>query len=107
MSPKNKTCLVIEVPVGENGLDDSLSKKMIYEKILNYLIDKKLLDPEKIIKMYGADAVRLFILSDSPPEKDVQWSEEGIISSYKFIQKLWFLHRKIMNKINENNKIFF
>jgi hypothetical protein len=50
MSPENKTCLVIEVPVGENGLDDSLSKKMIYEKILNYLIDKKLLDPEKIIK---------------------------------------------------------
>jgi hypothetical protein len=49
MSPENKTCLVIEVPVGENGLDDSLSKKMIYEKILNYLIDKKLLDPEKII----------------------------------------------------------
>ena len=49
MSPKNKTCLVIEVPIGENGLDDSLSKKMIYEKILNYLIDKKLLDPEKII----------------------------------------------------------
>ena len=49
MSPKNKTCLVIEVPIGENGLGDSLSKKMIYEKILNYLIDKKLLDPEKII----------------------------------------------------------
>ena len=50
MSPENKTCLVIEVPVGENGLDDSLSKKMIYEKILNYLVDKKLLDPEKIVK---------------------------------------------------------
>jgi UDP-galactopyranose mutase len=49
MSPENKTCLVIEVPVGENGLDDSSSKKMIYKKILNYLIDKKLLDLEKII----------------------------------------------------------
>ena len=45
-----RPCLVIEVPVGENGLDDSLSKKIIYEKILNYLIDKNLLDPDKIIK---------------------------------------------------------
>ena len=50
---------------------------------------KNTIDPEKIIKDYGADSVRLFILSDSPPEKDVQWSDEGINSSYKFIQKLW------------------
>ena len=39
---------------------------------------KNTIDPENIIKNYGADAARLFILSDSPPEKDVQWSEEGI-----------------------------
>ena len=49
---------------------------------------KNTIDPEEIIKNYGADAVRLFILSDSPPEKDVQWSEQGIVSSHKFIQKL-------------------
>ena len=36
---------------------------------------KNTIDPEKIIQDYGADAARLFILSDSPPEKDVQWSE--------------------------------
>ena len=63
---------------------------------------KNTVDPEKIIKNYGADAVRLFILSDSPPEKDVQWSEEGIASSHKFIQKLWVLHLEIVKKINEN-----
>ena len=39
---------------------------------------KNTIDPENIISNYGADAARLFILSDSPPEKDVQWSEEGI-----------------------------
>ena len=50
---------------------------------------KNTIDPENIINNYGADSVRLFILSDSPPEKDVQWSEEGIIASFKFIQKLW------------------
>jgi leucyl-tRNA synthetase len=62
------------------------------------------IDPEKIIKNYGADAVRLFILSDSPPEKDVQWSDEGMNSSYKFIQKLWVLNQKIMDEIKKNHQ---
>ncbi len=67
---------------------------------------KNVIDPENIINNYGADSVRLFILSDSPPEKDVQWSEQGMISSYKFIQKLWKLHLKIKNKLSdEKNKI--
>ncbi len=61
---------------------------------------KNTIDPENIIQNYGADAVRLFILSDSPPEKDVQWSEQGMVASYKFIQKLWLLHQKIKEKIN-------
>jgi len=61
---------------------------------------KNTIDPEQIIKNYGADAVRLFILSDSPPEKDVQWSDQGMNASYKFIQKLWSLHKKIIEKIN-------
>ena len=56
---------------------------------------KNTIDPEQIINLYGADAVRFFILSDSPPEKDVQWSEQGIISAYKFIQKLFALNEKI------------
>ena len=64
---------------------------------------KNTIDPEKIIKDYGADSVRLFILSDSPPEKDVQWSDEGIKSSYKFIQKLWVLNQKIIEEINKNH----
>ena len=40
-------------------------------------------------KKYGADAVRWFILSDSPPEKDVQWSDSGVASANKFLQKIW------------------
>ena len=56
---------------------------------------KNVIDPEFIINNYGADSVRLFILSDSPPEKDVQWSEQGMVSSFKFIQKFWNLHKKI------------
>ncbi len=65
---------------------------------------KNTIDPESIISSFGADSVRLFILSDSPPEKDVQWSEEGIISSYKFIQKLWGLNEKITEQISKNHK---
>ena len=65
---------------------------------------KNVIDPEFIIENYGADSVRLFILSDSPPEKDVQWSDQGMVSSYKFIQKLWLLHNEIKNKINIENK---
>ena len=64
---------------------------------------KNTIDPENIIKNYGADSVRLFILSDSPPEKDVQWSDEGIISSFKFIQKLWTLNKTIMDEIKKKN----
>ena len=64
---------------------------------------KNTIDPEDIISDYGADAARLFILSDSPPEKDVQWSEEGIISSFKFIQKLWHLNGKIVNEIKKKH----
>ena len=64
---------------------------------------KNTIDPEKIIENYGADSVRLFILSDSPPEKDVQWSDEGMNSSYKFIQKLWVLNQKIIDEIKANH----
>ncbi len=63
---------------------------------------KNTIDPENIIKNYGADSVRLFILSDSPPEKDVQWSDQGMLASFKFVQKLWLLHSKIIEKIENN-----
>ena len=65
---------------------------------------KNTIDPEDIIKNYGADAARLFILSDSPPEKDVQWSEEGIAASFKFIQKLWNLNLNINEEIKKNHE---
>ena len=59
---------------------------------------KNTIDPEEMINMYGADAIRWFMLSDSPPERDVQWSQEGVSAAYKFIQKLWKLNNEIFNK---------
>ncbi len=58
---------------------------------------KNVIDPESMINSYGADAVRWFILSDSPPEKDVQWSNQGVNSAYKFLQKLYNLTHLIIN----------
>jgi leucyl-tRNA synthetase len=48
-------------------------------------------DPEPIVDQYGADAVRWFMLSDSPPERDLAWSEAGIQGSWRFVQRLWRL----------------
>ena len=59
---------------------------------------KNTIDPETMIKLYGADAVRWFILSDSPPEKDIQWSDIGVASASKFLQKIWNLNQIIINK---------
>ena len=84
---------------------DSGGKKVIVGPSESMSKSKKnVIDPENIIEIYGADAVRLFILSDSPPEKDVQWSDQGMVSSYKFIQKLWILHNEIKNSILEDKK---
>ena len=52
---------------------------------------KNVVDPDEIIETYGADTARLFMLSDSPPERDVIWSEEGVRASAKFTQRLWRL----------------
>jgi leucyl-tRNA synthetase len=50
---------------------------------------KNTIDPEPIVDQYGADAVRWFMLSDSPPERDLPWSEAGIEGSWRFVQRLW------------------
>ena len=46
-------------------------------------------DPTPIIEQYGADAVRWFVLSDSPPERDLLWSEAGIEGAWRFVQRVW------------------
>jgi leucyl-tRNA synthetase len=48
-------------------------------------------DPEPILAKYGADAVRWFMLSDSPPERDLEWSEGGIEGAWRFVQRVWRL----------------
>ena len=52
---------------------------------------RNIVDPDDIIETYGADTARWFMLSDSPPDRDVIWTEEGVQGSAKFVQRLWRL----------------
>ncbi len=65
---------------------------------------KNIVDPEEMISVYGADSIRWFMLSDSPPERDVQWSLEGVSAAFKFIQKLWKMNNEILNKKDSTSK---
>ena len=66
---------------------------------------KNVIDPDMIIKQYGADTARWFVLSDSPPERDIFWSESGVEAAGKFIKKIWntVLHLDDLSKKKETN----
>ena len=66
---------------------------------------KNVIDPESMIKSYGADAVRWFILSDSPPEKDIQWSNQGVNAAYKFLQKIYNLCCVVKKRSEKKNNL--
>ena len=95
---------------------NEVEKKTIY--FLKNLMDQKLklgllsqcqnqkkiqLIQKHMINLYGADAVRLFILSDSPPEKDIQWSDTGVAGAHKFLQRVWNLNYQILNRDEYNS----
>ena len=64
---------------------------------------KNVVDPNDIISLYGADTARWFMLSDSPPDRDLQWTDTGISSSFKFINKLYEFIDKFKNYESKDN----
>ncbi|WP_342249260.1 leucine--tRNA ligase [Sphingomonas sp. OTU376] len=56
---------------------------------------KNTVDPTEIVDQYGADATRWFMLSDSPPERDLEWSESGIEGAWRFVNRLWRLFHSV------------
>ena len=105
---QNNNWLNPDQVVSENGKDfylkNNQNEKVIVGPSESMSKSKKnTIDPENIISQYGADAVRFFILADSPPEKDIQWSDEGMVSSYKFIQKFWLLNEEILKIIKQDS----
>ncbi|MCI5824399.1 MAG: leucine--tRNA ligase [Candidatus Gastranaerophilales bacterium] len=62
-------------------------------------------DPDEIFENYGADTARLFILSDSPPQRDFDWSDAGVEGCYKFLNRVWKLYYQNQNRISLDYKI--
>ncbi|NVK33565.1 MAG: leucine--tRNA ligase [Rhodobacteraceae bacterium] len=66
---------------------------------------KNTVDPTDIIETYGADTARWFVLSDSPPERDVIWTEEGVQGSWRFVQRVWRLIQEIADQTSANGNV--
>jgi leucyl-tRNA synthetase len=58
--------------------------------------------PEEIIEKYGADTARLFILFASPPEKDLEWSDQGVEGCYRFINRVWFMVNNTIKRVTDD-----
>jgi leucyl-tRNA synthetase len=76
---ENLTCTKCGSPV-EIGRTEKMSKSK-----------KNVVDPDFLVEKYGADTVRLFCLFASPPEKDLEWSEQGVEGSFRFLHRVWRL----------------
>tara|TARA_Y100000768_G_scaffold203584_1_gene153178 strand:- start:5536 stop:8094 length:2559 start_codon:yes stop_codon:yes gene_type:complete len=92
-----------EVTKNNGKLEHSVSKKLVKMGPTESMSKSKknIVDPESIIQSYGADAARWFMLSDSPPERDINWSDAGIKGAFKFCQRIWQLvitHKKIFDE---------
>ncbi len=64
-------------------------------------------DPDEIFENFGADTARLFILSDSPPARDFDWSDAGVEGCYKFLNRVWRLVSENQNYIKKDYKLEF
>ena len=64
-------------------------------------------DPDEIFENYGADTARLFILSDSPPARDFDWSDAGVEGCYKFLNRVWRLVSENQNDLTKDYKLTF
>ena len=91
-----------EVTKINNNFVDSANNQVTVGKIEKMSKSKKnVVDPTTIINKYGADTARWFMLSDSPPERDLEWTESGITGSYKLINRVWSLLQEVISKKNK------
>jgi leucyl-tRNA synthetase len=93
-SPDGRWLNPDEVAVGEGGalIERATGSEVRRGRVEKMSKSKKnTVDPEPILDRYGADAVRWFMLSDSPPERDLEWSESGIEGASRFVQRVWRL----------------
>ena len=63
---------------------------------------KNVVDPDYLIEAYGADTARMFCLFASPPEKDLEWSDQGVEGSFRFLSRVWRLVMDYLEDIRES-----
>ncbi len=81
---------------GGEAFDKATGLKVRIGRVIKMSKSKKnVVDPDEIVANYGADAIRWFMLSDSPPERDLPWSEAGIEGCARFVQRLWRLFGQV------------
>ncbi len=103
---KNEWISPDEIIYNNDSITDNRGNKVEVGKIEKMSKSKKnIVDPSDIIEKYGADTARWFMLSDSPPERDLEWTDSGVTGSYKFINKVWnLLQLCLSSDYIENNK---
>ena len=100
---KNEWLSPEQIKQEKNSIVDENNNEVKVGKVEKMSKSKKnIVDPSLIIENYGADTARWFMLSDSPPDRDLEWTENGIAGSYKFINKVWDLVQK--SKTFKENK---
>jgi len=94
-----------EIRYEENKVLDNNNQEVVVGKIEKMSKSKKnVVDPSSIINLYGADTARWFMLSDSPPDRDLEWTDNGISGAFKFINRVWDVTNKIKNLDKKNFK---
>lgn len=92
-----------EVSKDSSGKATYNGKEVIIERSCKMSKSKKnVVDPDKIIKVYGADAIRLFIVSDSPVDKDLEWSDENLDGCWRFLNRVYKLAEMYDNAASAN-----
>ncbi len=90
--------------VDENKCCTKCGKKAEFGRIEKMSKSKKnVIDPDDIVKRYGADTVRLFILFASPPEKDLEWSDAGVEGAFRFLNRVYRLFEKWVGTIKSRH----
>ena len=91
-----------EVVFNKNIWQDGLGMEVIVGKTEKMSKSKKnVINPQSIIDLYGADTARWFMLSDSPPDRDLEWTDTGILGAYRFINKVWDIANNILHSRKE------
>ncbi len=91
---------------GSEYIQISTGKRVTMGEIESMSKSKKnVIDPESIIETYGADSARWFMLSDSPPEKDINWTDAGIKGAWKICQKIWKIAKENQDNLSQPFKI--